>query len=111
MPSFSGNAEWADELSFNIAGNPGGYNLVGTLSFNPVVIIFDNQTTVTCQLSVNGTSTCKTLVSGQSFVLDMSTNHALAADYTFYKGKPFYVSGSAAGTGNFLISYIYRVDP
>ena len=107
MSLFSQIAGWADELSYDTSSFPLTYNLVGTLLFNPTMIIFDNQGTLPVNLSVNSTSTCKTFTAGEVFVLDMSANNAAAKDYFFNVGQAFYVGGSV-GTGSFKISYLYR---
>lgn len=101
-------AEFAEELTIAASTFVGTFLSVGVLAEAPVQIIFDNQTDVVSELSVNGTTTAKTLQPGQSLTLDMSTNHGPANDFTFVKGKEFFVKG-VVGTGNFLISYTYRV--
>ena len=103
----SGNAEMADELSIAIL--TGGYDLIGTLDFCPVIIIFDNQGTVSVGISNNGTSTWKTFVAGQSLVLDLRDKAHLASNFTFSQGMNLYAIG-AAGAADFKVSYIYAED-
>jgi hypothetical protein len=102
----SQRADWADEL--RIAVLTGAYDLIGTLSHNPVQIIFDNQSTVDIEISVNGTSTAKTFPAGEALVLDMRGNHGIASNFTFPLGTKFYAKGSA-GANAFSISYTYAV--
>jgi hypothetical protein len=101
-------ADWADEISFDSSTLSGSYQSFGSLAETPVHLIIDNQSDTPIELSINGTSTCKTFAAGQSVILDLSTNRGNARDFTFVKGKPFWVKGTA-GTGDFLISYTYRV--
>ena len=100
----SQNAEMADELSILVL--TGAYDLIGTVNFNPVLIIFDNQGTVAVEVSNNGTSTWKTFPAGEALVLDLRDKAHLASNYTFRKGMPLYAKG-AAGACDFKISYIY----
>jgi len=101
-------AQWADELTFDVSTLSGSYQSFGSLAETPVQMIIDNQSDTAIELSINGTSTCKTFAAGQSLVLDMSTNKGNARDYGFVKGKPFWVKGTA-GIGSFLISYTFRL--
>lgn len=79
---------------------------VGTpLSVNPVIIIFDNQSTVAVQVSIAGVS-WKTFAAGEALVLDMKANAAHAASYTFDLGTQFSLIGTG-GSGSFYISIIY----
>lgn len=102
-------AEWADEISFDTATLVAGYNLMGELEHNPVIIIFDNQSDTTIEFSNNGTSTKKTFVAGEVFVLDMRANIGIASNFTFRKFMQLFLAGTA-GTGDFKISYIYAVE-
>lgn len=99
-------AEMADELL--ITTLTGGYDLIGTLDFNPVQIIFDNQSTVSVEISNNGTSTWKTFPAGEALVLDMRANHGIADNFTFRAGMKLYAKG-AAGANSFSISYTYAM--
>lgn len=101
-------AEMADELS--IAVLTGGYDLIGTLDFNPVIIIFDNQSSSgSVGISNNGTSTWKTFTAGEALVLDLRDKKGQAANFTFRKGMSLYAIG-AAGATDFKISYIYAEE-
>jgi hypothetical protein len=103
----SGVAELADELS--ITTLTGAYDLIGSLTYNPVIIIFDNQGTVPVEISNNGTSTWKTFPAGEALVLDLRDKKGLAANYTFRKGMKFYGKGTA-GACDFKISYTYAAE-
>ena len=87
------------------------FTTVGSaLTVNPTVIIFDNQSSVTASISVDGTNSWKTFVSGEVFVLDLVTNGGnFAAFYTIPIGTQFYVNGTSGATGAFKISIIYKV--
>lgn len=83
------------------------YQSVGSaLTHNPVILIFDNQSTAAVQLSVDGTNTWKTFSAGEALVLDLRANKGNAPTFTIPIGTQFLAKGTAA-TGNFLISIIY----
>lgn len=83
----------------------GSFVSIGTLSNNPVIIIFDNQGTVPIAISTNGgMSTWRTFPGGEALVLDLRANHGVAPNGTFRTGTSF--SGNGA-SGTFSISYIY----
>lgn len=80
---------------------------IGTaLTVNPVIIVFDNQSTVSVAISVDGVNTWKTFVTGEAMLLDLRSNHGIAPNYTIDIGTQFSGIGSA-GTGQFSISVIY----
>lgn len=79
--------------------------VIGTLTQNPVLIIFDNQGTVPVAISIDGGSTTwRTFPGGEALVLDLRNQHGLAANYTIDLGTTF--SGNGA-SGTFSISYLY----
>ena len=85
----------------------GSFQTIGSaLTHNPVIIIFDNQSTVAVAISVDGTNTWKTFTSGEALVLDMRGNKGIAPNFTIDKGTQFYGLGTA-GTGLFSIAIIY----
>lgn len=94
-------AECATELKATMTGS---YVLIGTLLFNPVILIFDNQGTAAVQISTDGVNTWRTFPAGEALVLDMRGNHGLAPNFTFGVGTPFYGNGAS---GTFSISYVY----
>ena len=82
--------------------------LIGTLPVSPVILIFDNQGTVSVGLYVNGTAAAnlwRTFTPGEALVLDLRAAHGLAANFTFPQGTVFYGNGASPGT--FSISYVY----
>lgn len=86
----------------------GSYLMIGTpLVYNPVVIIFDNQTNVSVPLSVDGTNVWKTFSAGEAFVLDLRANHGTAVNYTMDIGTAFYTNAAVGTSGSFRISVIY----
>lgn len=98
----SQRAQFASELTATMTGS---FTTIGTLTNNPVIIIFDNQGTVGVAISVDGgTTTWRTFPAGEALVLDLRAAHGLAPNYTFDIGTTF--SGNGA-SGTFSISYIY----
>ena len=84
--------------------------LIGTLLFNPVLIIFDNQGTAPVAISVNdstGRTVWRTFPAGEALVLDLRDKAHLAANFTFDVGTTFYGNGAS---GTFSISYIYAKE-
>lgn len=82
--------------------------LIGTLKFNPVLIIFDNQGTHSIAVSVNdssGATVWRTFPAGEALVLDLRNQHAQAPNFTIRLGDTFYGTGTTGDT--FSISYIY----
>lgn len=85
----------------------GSFQTLGTpLTENPVILIFDNQSTVSIEVSVDGTNTWKTFAAGEALVLDLRAAHGIASNYTIDLGTQFYVKGTG-GTGSFSLSILY----
>jgi hypothetical protein len=98
----SGIALAGTELAATMTGST---VLIGTLPQQPVMIIFDNQSTVAVQIFVNQTTSIwRTFPSGEALILDMRANLGLAPNFTFPVGTTFYGNGAS---GTFSISYIY----
>lgn len=101
----SGKGAFATELLETMIGTP---ILIGTLLFNPVLIIFDNlSATQEIAISVNdvtGSTVWKTFPAGEALVLDLRDKAHLASNFTFDIGTSFYGNGVS---GDFSISYIY----
>lgn len=97
----SQRAGFAEELIETMTGS---FVEIGTLLFNPVIIIFDNLGTVPVEISVDGSTTWKTFSAGQALVLDLRAASGVAPNYTFDVGTTFYGNGAS---GDFSISYIY----
>jgi hypothetical protein len=87
----------------------GSWVKIGTLTSNPVIIIFDNQgTTDAVAISIDGGTTIwRTFPAGEALVLDLRAAHGLAPNYTFDVGTTFYGNGAS---GTFSISYIYALN-
>jgi hypothetical protein len=84
------------------------FSAIGTaLTHAPVVIIFDNQSTVTSQVSWDGVNVWKTFVAGEALVLDCTANAGSAPTRLIPIGTQFYVNGAGGATGNFKISILY----
>lgn len=84
------------------------FQVIGTaLVYNPVVIVFDNQSDVAVALSVDGVNIWKTFSAGEAFVLDLRANHGTAVNYTMDLGTQFSTNAAVGTTGSFRISVIY----
>lgn len=81
-------------------------NIGTALNFNPVIMIFDNQTDVEVPLYVQGIL-FKTFGSGDVFVLDMRSNDGKAANYTFDLNTQFSTNASVGTSGSFRISILF----
>jgi hypothetical protein len=103
----SGRGIFPDEL---LVAMTGSVTLIGTLLYNPILIIFDNQGTVPVAISVNddtGASIWKTFPGGEAVVLDLRDKAHQAANFSFDIGTKFYGNGAS---GNFSIAYIAAKD-
>lgn len=90
------------------ASMTGSWVTIGTLLYNPVIIIFDNQGTKDIEISDDGgTTTWRTFPAGEALVLDLRGNHGEAPNYTFDVGTTF--SGNGV-SGTFSISYTYAAQ-
>lgn len=99
--------KYAPELSIAASTFTGATVALGTLIHVPVLMVMQNDTTVSVFLSDDGTSTNgKTFIVGERIVLDIRTNKGNANAAAFPIGTIFSVTGSV-GTGTFKISYIY----
>ena len=86
----------------------GSWVLLGTLDFNPVIMIMDNLGTVEVEVSFDGgTTTWKTFSGGEALVLDFRANHGIASNFTLDKGISVYANGAS---GDFSISYLYAKE-
>lgn len=80
-------------------------NLGTVLTVNPIIAIFDNQSTVSVAVAFQGV-TWKTFSAGEALVLDMRGNNGQAPTYTFDLGTQFTVTATG-GTGSFRLSILY----
>lgn len=95
------------ELSASMTGSAVS---IGTLPVNPVVLIFDNQGTVSVSIYVNGTAASnlwRTFPGGEAIILDLRSQSANASNFTPQVGTTFFGNGAS---GTFSISYIYAQD-
>lgn len=93
-----------------LATMTGSAVLIGTLLYNPVLIIFDNQGTVPVAISVNdstGGTVWRTFPAGEAVILDLRDKAHLASNFTIDLGTSFYGNGAS---GNFSISYVAARD-
>lgn len=95
------------ELSLAGASLTGSPVLVGTLTNQPVLIMFKNQTNQTVFLADNsGATNGTTMVAGENIIIDCRANKGSAPNGGFPINTSFYATGNA-GTGNVKISVIY----
>lgn len=106
IPVYKNRAKFSPELSINTATLTGGYDLIGTLTQNPVMIVFQNDSNVSVGISDDGTTTGMTLVAGTKVVFDLRAAHGMASNFSWDIGTNFYAIG-AAGAGLFKITVIY----
>jgi hypothetical protein len=93
------------ELSVAMTGSA---VLIGTLPNPATHIVFDNQSTSSVGLYVNGTAAAnlwRTFTAGEAIVLDLRAAAAAAPNFSANQNTTFY--GLGAATGNFSISYIF----
>lgn len=108
MPTNFFKAKAGIEISYDSSGGDSTYQAFdAALTQNPSIIIFDNQSNVAVTISDDGEEDFKTFAANAALVLDMRANRGIPAeDFTWASGTQFY-GKSAAGAGNFYISYIY----
>ena len=100
--NISQRAAFGAELSAVMSGS---FVKIGTLLFNPTILIFDNQGTVSVAISIDGgTTTWRTFPAGEAMILDLRGNHGIAPNYTIDQGTTFFGNGAS---GTFSISYLY----
>lgn len=110
MGNLNIRAKAADELSIDSSTLTGGWDAIGTLADNPVIIIFKNNSDTEIAISDDGGSTTfTTMEAGEKILLDMRANHGIAGNFSWRAGTIFSASG-AAGTGNFYISYLFAQE-
>lgn len=80
-------------------------NLGTPLTINPIIAIFDNQSTIAVDVSFGGIL-WKTFSAGEALVLDMRGNSGSAPSYTFDVGTQFTVTATG-GIGSFRLSILY----
>jgi hypothetical protein len=93
------------ELSVAMTGSAA---LIGSLPNPGAIIVFDNQSTSSVAIYVNGTAAAnlwRTFPAGEAIVLDLRAAHAAAPNFSASQNTTFY--GNGAATGNFSISYVY----
>lgn len=101
----SQNFAFATELAATMTG---AFVLIGKLTQNPVIIIFDNQGTVPVAISIDGgATTWRTFTAGEAVLLDLRANSGIAPNGTFPINTTFFGNGAS---GTFSISYIYAVN-
>ena len=100
--NISSVAQFGTELAASMTGS---WVKIGTITVNPVHLIFDNQGTVAVAISVDGgTTTWRTFPAGEAIMLDMRANHGLAPNFTTSAGITFFGNG-ASGT------FVLRIYP
>lgn len=105
-------AEMAVELEIQSSAlsGAGTWDLIGTLAFEPVHIVFDNQTDLEVKIGNDESNTWHSFPAGEAIILDMRANHGVADNMLFRKGMNLYASGVAGAAGQyFRISYTYAL--
>lgn len=97
-----------EELIYESSSGTGSYlPFNGTLEDAPIAIFFNNQSSVAVTISDNATKNFMTFAPSQALSIDLQTNAPKSTErFSWLKGTQFYAK-SAAGTGNFYISYLY----
>jgi len=80
-------------------------NLGTPTTSSPVLMVIDNQSTVSVQFVVNGV-TWKTFSAGEALVLDLRANAAHAPTFVVDANTQFQIIGTA-GSGIFSIAILY----
>lgn len=80
---------------------------LGPLLYEPVQLIFDNQSTSAVVIAVNGVN-WHTFPAGEAIVLDLRCQQGKASNFSPSIGTIFTATGAA--TGSFSISYTYAKD-
>lgn len=107
MPNLPFNQKLAFDTELSVTLPQAGATLVGTLTNEPVMILFKNQTTVSVFLADNSGSTKgTTMVAGEEIILDCRANQGKASNMGFPIGTSFFITATG-GTGSFKISVIY----
>lgn len=100
--NLSQRAGFPAELAATMTGS---WVNIGSLTNQPVQIIFDNQGSVAVAISIDGgTTTWRTFPGGEAMILDMRGNNGQAPNFTMDIGTTFYGNGAS---GTFSISYLY----
>mgnify|MGYP005609221763 FL=1 len=105
MSNISQRANFETERSRSAAFSGSFQTLGSALTAMPVIAIFDNQSTVSVEVSDDGANTWKTFSAGAALVLDFRANHGIASNFTIDVGTQFYVKGTG-GTGAFRLSIL-----
>lgn len=106
--NISQRAGFDTERSLAATSLTGVMQAIGTaLTVSPVIIIFDNQTDVAVAISVDGINIWKTFSAGEALLLDMRSNHGIAANFVVDMGTLFQTNSAVGTTGSFRISIIY----
>jgi hypothetical protein len=109
MPNLPTSQRLGFDIELTIAASTftGSSQLIGTLTNEPVMIIFKNQTNKSVFVADNNGSTNGTTMSvNEILLLDCRANAGNASNMGFPSGTSFYITG-ASGTGNFKITVLY----
>lgn len=98
----SARGAFAPELIATMTGSP---VVIGSLAYNPVVMYFDNLSTVSVVIFANGVQ-WKTFGAGTALSIDCRANAGNAENYTFPLGTTFTGTGAS---GDFSIAYTYAL--
>lgn len=108
MPLQPQNAKAAQQITYDTSTGTNNYlPFSSVLTKNPSIIIFDNQSDVSVTLSDDSLHDFKTFEAGEALILDMRANKGFPSEDFTFPINTFFHAKSAAGTGNFYISYLY----
>ncbi len=110
MSQTGNRAIWGLQQTYDASSGNSTFQLLSSgFTENPDIVIIQNDTSVDVTLSQYGTDDNITFVAGCRLVLDMTDKNPEKTFFTFSKGERWYAS-SAAGSGLFKISYLYRKE-
>ena len=101
------NMQFDTELSLAASSFTGSPVFIGTLSNEPVIIRFANQSNQSVFVADNpGSTKGMTLVANETVIMDCRANNGVARNMGFPINTSFYATASS-GTGAFKISVVY----
>lgn len=107
MSNNSGRLGWDTERSLAATSFDGTLQNIGTpLEFNPVIIIYDNQSDVEVPIYADNVL-WKTFSAGECLVEDLRANIGIASNYTMDIGTQFKTNASVGTSGSMRISIQY----
>lgn len=107
MTNRSQRVGWDTERSLASTSFDGTSQNIGTaLEFNPVIIVWDNQTDVSVPLYADGVL-WHTFEAGEAILEDCRANHGMANNWQIDIGTQFSTNAAVGTSGSFRISIQY----